>query len=614
MSSRSTYWGAGTSIVLRRLPRLVFPPVLIWALATLGVEHSRMLQDNVSRPALAAALWLIYKLSNRGIKSYRRNQDRRQLGPDVIEVPQVKFKLPWNIDFIPFANEAREHGYVNDAMAPFLDSIGNIFNLTLFGEDFVGWIDHWEDKVSDTSIAQIFTNEPEHVKVMLSTDFANFVKGHSNREKIFSLLGEGVFNVDGEMWKFHRNMTRPYFSRERITHFELFARHSDAAIAKLLSQPGAVDFQDLVSKFTLDSASEFLFGINVRSLEQPLPLPHVKETEGNTFSAAFTSVQAQAVVRFSYGALWPYMEFFSDRTRSDMRVIDAFIKPILEAKLSLKKKGALEEDEERETLIDHLVKLTDDEKLIKDELFNIMVAGRDTTASTLTFACYMLATNPHILSKLHAEILDHVGTSSYPTFNNFRDMKYLRAVINEVLRLYPPVPLNQRECVSPTVFKSGGKQYFIPAGAAVIYSVLFMHTRKDLWGDDAETFDPERWLDDRYKKYVLPNPFIFLPFNAGPRIVSDSYTEVHLVVTDEYSQCLGQQFAYNEISFFLTRLVQRVNQIALAPDAQPLESHPPTSWAKGPGRRATEKIWPRAHLTLYSYGGLWVRIKESGSS
>ncbi|ELU36886.1 cytochrome P450 monooxygenase pc-3 [Rhizoctonia solani AG-1 IA] len=572
MSSRSTYWGAGTSIVLRRLPRLVFPPVLIWVLATLGVEHSQKLQDNVSRPALAAALWLIYKLSNRGIKSYRRNQDRCQLGPDVIEIPQVKFKLPWNIDFIPFANEAR---YVNDAMAPFLDSIGNIFNLTLFGEDFVGWIDHWEDKVSDTSIAQIFTNEPEHVKAMLSTDFANFVKGHSNHEKIFSLLGEGVFNVDGEMWKFHRNMTRPYFSRERITHFELFARHSDSAIAKLLSQPDAVDFQDLVSKFTLDSASEFLFGINVRSLEQPLPLPRVKETEGNTFSAAFTSVQAQAVVRFSYGALWPYMEFFSDRTRRDMRVIDAFIKPILEAKLSLKKKGALEEDEERETLIDHLVKLTDDEKLIKDELFNIMVAGRDTTASTLTFACYMLATNPHILSKLRAEILDH--------------------------------------CVSPTVFKSGGKQYFIPAGAAYVGKflltphIILKSSKGDIFGvihDDAETFDPERWLDDRYKKYVLPNPFIFLPFNAGPRIVSDSYTEVHLAVTDEYSQCLGQQFAYNEISFFLTRLVQRVDQIALAPDAQPLESHPPTSWAKEPGRRAKEKIWPRAHLTLYSHVSL----------
>ncbi|CAE6378065.1 unnamed protein product [Rhizoctonia solani] len=578
MSSRSTYWGAGTSIVLRRLPRLALPPVLIWALATLGVEHSQLLQDNVSRPVLAASLWLLYKLADSTIKSYLRNRDRRQLGPDVIEIPQAQFKLPWGIDFITFAQEAREHGYVNDTMAPFLDSIGNIFNIKLFGEDF------------------ICTNEPEHIKTMLTTDFTNFIKGQANHEKMFTLLGEGVFNVDGEMWKFHRNMTRPYFSRERITHFELFARHSDAAIAKLLAHPEAVDFQDLVSRFTMDSASEFLLGINVKSLEEPLPLPHKTETEANKFALAFSSVQARAVIRFTYGALWPYMELFSDTTRKDMRVIDAFIQPILETKLDLKKKGGLEKDEEKETLIDHLVKFTDDKNLIKDELFNVMVAGRDTTASTLTFTCYMLATNPHILAKLRAEILEHVGTNSYPTFENFREMKYLRAVINEVLRLYSPVPLNQRQCVKSTVFKTEGKQYFIPAGASVIYSVLFMHTRKDLWGDDAEVFDPERWLDDRYKKYVLPNPFIFLPFNAGPRI------------------CLGQQFAYNEISFFLTRLIQRVDQISLAPDAQPLETHPPAPWAKGPGRRATEKIWPKSHVTLYSYGGLWVRMKEAANN
>ncbi|KAG8754928.1 hypothetical protein FRC12_011052 [Ceratobasidium sp. 428] len=117
-----------------------------------------------------------------------------------------------------------------------------------------------------------------------------------------------------------------------------------------------------------------------------------------------------------------------------------------------------------------------------------------------------------------------------------------------------------------------------------------MHLRKDLWGPDAEEFDPERWLDERYKKYVAPNPFIFLPFNAGPRI------------------CLGQQFAYNEISFFITRLLQRVTSITLAPDAQPESTLPPASWAGSPGRKGIEKIWPKAHITMYSSGGLWVRV------
>ncbi|KAG8702977.1 hypothetical protein FRC09_004430 [Ceratobasidium sp. 395] len=202
----------------------------------------------------------------------------------------------------------------------------------------------------------------------------------------------------------------------------------------------------------------------------------------------------------------------------------------------------------------------------------------------------MLAANSAIFAKLRAEILDTVGPSACPTFENIREMKYMRAVINEVLRVFPAAPLNNRECVRPTVLESEGTKYFVPAGASCIFSVHLMHLRKDLWGPDAEEFDPERWLDERYKKYVAPNPFIFLPFNAGPRI------------------CLGQQFAYNETSFFITRLLQRVTSITLAPDAQPEGTLPPASWAGTPGRKGIEKIWPKAHITMYSSGGLWVRM------
>lgn len=76
----------------------------------------------------------------------------------------------------------------------------------------------------------------------------------------------------------------------------------------------------------------------------------------------------------------------------------------------------------------------------------------------------------------------------------------------------------------------------------------------------AEKFDPDRFLDDRVKTYITPNPFIFLPFNAGPRI------------------CLGQQFAYHETSFFLIRLLQRFGGIEHVAEAQPPESRPPVGW------------------------------------
>ncbi|KAJ2925679.1 hypothetical protein H1R20_g11419, partial [Candolleomyces eurysporus] len=109
----------------------------------------------------------------------------------------------------------------------------------------------------------------------------------------------------------------------------------------------------------------------------------------------------------------------------------------------------------------------------------------------------------------------------------------------------------------------------------------------------AEEFDPDRFLDDRLKKYLLKNSFIFLPFNAGPRI------------------CLGQQYAYNEMSFMVIRLLQSFCDISLDLASAPKEAVPPADWAKGTGRKAIEKVRPKNHLTMYASGGVWVKMNEA---
>ncbi|CAE6440562.1 unnamed protein product [Rhizoctonia solani] len=370
--------------------------------------------------------------------------------------------------------------------------------------------------------------------------------------------------------------------------------------------PVAVDFQDLVARFTLDSGTEFLFGRDVCSLDASLPYPHGKTKDNSaSFAAAFGRAQESLTHRIALGHLWSWTELFWNRTEQDMDVIDAYVTPLLKKKLEHKRALALDDkfkaapssgtEEGEDTLLDHLIQFTDDISVIKDELINILVAARDTTASTLTFAVYVLAENPKIMAKLRSEILSHLGTSNHPTPEDFKEMKYLRAVINETLRLFPAVPVNERTAIKSTVFQSGGKKYYIPAGATMPYSVFHMHRRKDLWGPDAQEFDPERWLDDRLKKYVTPNPFIFLPFNAGPRI------------------CLGQQFAYNEASYFLSRLLQRVESLAIVPEAYPAGTLPPPEWKNGKGRQVYEKVWPKSHLTIYCNGGLWVKMKEANT-
>ncbi|EUC55205.1 cytochrome P450 family monooxygenase pc-3 [Rhizoctonia solani AG-3 Rhs1AP] len=600
-------WGAGLSIVLQSLPALLTSPIVaivapnILARITSPDTPFESLKVFLALPesVQAAVFWISYVVFRKIVQHYQRRADRRRLGADVVEVPRVKMTWPWNLDLIPLAIQSRKTDYCGAPWDRFAGEYGYTFNLGMFGKD------------------QIMTFEPENIKAILSTDFNSYEKGPAYREKMKGVLGQGVFNADGDMWKFHRGMSRPYFSRDRISHFDNFARHSDITISKILSRlneparlglPVAVDFQDAVARFTLDSGTEFLFGQSVRSLEAPLPYPYeAPNDDSSSFTAAFAGAQDLMMNRLVSRDLWPWMELFSDHSKEQMKVINSYVTPILKRKLEEARARGLDSNskatsedtdpngsqEAGDTLLDHLIRITDDISVIKDELINILIAARDTTAATLTFAVYILAGNPQIMTKLRDEVLGRLGTSNHPTPNDFKEMKYLRALLNETLRLFPPVPINERTAMKSTVLHSGGKKYYVPAGATMPYSVLHMHRRKDLWGPDAEEFDPERWLDERLNKYLTPNPFIFLPFNAGPRI------------------CIGQQFAYNEASYFLSRLVQRVESLELVPEAHPDGTLPPSEWKSGAGRKVYEKIWPKSHLTIYSDGGLWVKMKEA---
>ena len=109
-----------------------------------------------------------------------------------------------------------------------------------------------------------------------------------------------------------------------------------------------------------------------------------------------------------------------------------------------------------------------------------------------------------------------------PTFEKLKDMKYLRAVLNESLRLYPVVPENDRQAETDTVLPVGGgddgkSPVFVAKGQIVHWNLYTMHRRKDFYGEDAEDFKPERWLDQGEKKGLRVG-WEYLPFNGGPRI------------------------------------------------------------------------------------------------
>lgn len=175
--------------------------------------------------------------------------------------------------------------------------------------------------------------------------------------------------------------------------------------------------------------------------------------------------------------------------------VDYYVKKGLAKRASLLAETSI--DTIRYVFLDHLVRHTSDRNVIRSELLNILLAGRDTTASLLSNVWFMLSKRTDVWIKLRKDV-DVLG-GKLPTFEQLKELKYLQAVLNESLRVHPVVPLNWREAVVDTTLplgggKDGNSPIFIAKGQTVTWSTYIMHRRKDYFGDDADEYKPERWL------------------------------------------------------------------------------------------------------------------------
>lgn len=179
-------------------------------------------------------------------------------------------------------------------------------------------------------------------------------------------------------------------------------------------------------------------------------------------------------------------------------------------------------EESRYVLLHELISQTTDTVKIRSELLNILFAGRDTTASFLSNLWFELSKRPDVWATLYQEVDSTFPDGERPvSFEQLKNMKYLRAVLNESLRLYPIVPNNNRTALTDAILPLGGGEngqspLFVPKGQIVGWDVYTLHRRKDIYGKDADVFKPERWLDSDDDKGLRPG-WAYLPFNGGPR-------------------------------------------------------------------------------------------------
>jgi len=355
----------------------------------------------------------------------------------------------------------------------------------------------------------IVTIEPENIKTVLSTKFNDFGLGNLRVSTMSPVFGQGIFTSDGKAWEHSRAMIRPSFTKQQVGELSLYEHHVKHMMALIPKDGKTVDLQELFFKLTMDSATEFLFGKSTNTL-----IPGQEHKDAAKFTDAFTYVTECMSKDFRTARL---NQWLPDKKREDdSEFVRKFASNIVDEAIAEQKdmeKGGVEEKKSY-TFLYELLKVTKDPYILRSETMNVLLAGRDTTASLLSHTFFELARRPDVWAKLQAEV-DKLGGEA-PDYETMKSMKYVKWVLNESLRLWPVVPGNTRIAIRDTVLPLGGgpdekSPILVPKGTPVGYSVWSMHRRTDFYGEDALQYKPERWE-------TLRPSWEYLPFNGGPRI------------------------------------------------------------------------------------------------
>ncbi|CAG8078392.1 unnamed protein product [Penicillium olsonii] len=474
------------------------------------------------------------------------------------------FILQWISQLISRRQQAKTWGCKPAHRAPGTIGIAPFYRLTkAFREK--RWIELIADEYAryGTTHKQallgkdyITTIEPDNVKAILATQFNDFCLGVRHAQ-FYPLLGDGVFTLDGAGWTHARGLLRPQFSREQVADLSMLNDHISHLVNLVPQDRSVFDVQQLFFMLTLDSATHFLFGESVGCMLPPSQTSGVLQNSavGNAKGFAHSFELAQGCIRDRVIAQNLYWfinpQGFKDANRKVHEVIDHYVH------IALESKRKADSTDGRYIFLRALAAETDDPKLLRDSMLNILLAGRDTTASLLSSTFFYLARHQKVWTRLRGEILKEFGddTQAEITHASLKNIRYLRYVLNEALRLQPPVPVNFRVATQDTSLPVGGGEdgqspIFVKKGQQVYYSVFAMHRRTDLWGEDASIFRPERWEEN------AKHGWEYLPFNGGPRI------------------CLGQQYALNEASYTVVRLMQHFDTLENAdphPRTEPIK-------------------------------------------
>ncbi|XP_031500886.1 cytochrome P450 72A397-like [Nymphaea colorata] len=410
-----------------------------------------------------------------------------------------------------------------------------------FSHELVSRIDPFfkesADKYGRISLAwfgkapQLILTDAELVKEVLVNKSGHFSKPHQSAVR--KMLASGIVTLEGEQWAVQRRRLNPVFHLEKLKgmlpSFSSCCSELVERWGKSISPQGSCEL-DVWKEFqnlTGDVISRTAFGTNA--------------DEGRQIFQMHKEL-AELVLRSLTKMYIPGFRFLptkdNKRQKEIYRKIISLLNDIVEKREKEMQLGIAENDDLLGILLESNRNHQENgnkgmtREDVIDECRLFYVAGQETTSLLLTWTMVLLSMHPNWQIRAREEVLQICG-KCFPSFDSLSHLKTVSTILNEVLRLYPPVVSTARR-TSNTV-KLG--DFTVPEGVRLVLPLLLIHHDHKLWGDDAEEFNPERFSEGIAN--ASKNQLAFFPFSWGPRI------------------CIGQTFALIEAKMALAMILQR---------------------------------------------------------
>lgn len=352
-------------------------------------------------------------------------------------------------------------------------------------EDLLSWLDEHFRRYGDIFKASVYggtvyvVSSPAYAEHVLLDNWQNYIRKGQAVKRIALSLGNGIISSNGPFWVKQRRMIQPAFNRNAI-----------CALAPIIAKPNLT----LLDRWK-------------RAAQQQAPVNVTRDVSLMVLEITLTALFGE-----NYDEVAPHFAIVAEESRNlgFAQTITSLAKLVIDIAVRRRDAG-----ETRGDLLGMLMQAKDREggKPMPDaqlarEVLTIIVAGHETTASVLNWTWYLLSKHPAVEAKLSAE-LDAFSVGNVPAVDEFPNFLYTRQVIDEALRLYPPLWLMTRR----TVQDDHIGEYFVPAGTEIYISPYLIQRHPALW-EAPDQFEPDRFAPEASQERPR---LASCPFGAGPR-------------------------------------------------------------------------------------------------